>query len=165
MGNARIDGNLVVSGRVTSQFLDIPDQAVTDARVSSSAGIQASKLQQQHPLRFSDESAATAADKAHALGVVRGNVGSVVDFEAGVVVANIGDSTIAVDLLKNGASILSAAISLSSAQAAYATVVGTIDTPSLVDGDVLEVSIDATVGSGTLGKGLFAQATIREDAD
>ena len=85
-------------------------------------------------------------------------------FAAGCVTACIGDSTIEVDLLKNGVSVLSAAIEIDSGDADYAAVAGTVSSASVVAGDVLEVAITVTAGTGTLGEGVFAALTLEEKA-
>ena len=96
--------------------------------------------------------------------MVYGTTGTVVAFEVGSVTACTGDSTITVDLHKNGASILTGVITLDSANTAYIVEAGTLSSATLADGDVLEVVVNATVGTGTLGNGVFASCIIREDA-
>jgi hypothetical protein len=83
--------------------------------------------------------------------------------EAGAVTKAVGDSTVTVDLKKNGATILSAPISLTSAVANRATVAAVPTSGVLADGDVLEVTTVATVGTGTLPLGVFARVDILEN--
>jgi len=150
-------------GQVT--FLDIilPALSVGNAQVKEAAGIKATKLEHQHRAVYTQASATTAAADARVVHVVKGTAGTIKSFEAGCVVACIGDSTITVDLKVNGASILVAPISLSVAQAAYVLVAATISDDVLAADDVLEVVTTATIGTGTLGLGLFAYADIHED--
>jgi len=162
----RIEGPLVIAGRVTPEALDVPDGSVDNDGVKSAAGIAASKLEHQHQPCYSQESDTTAADEDCVLHVVYGTTGKVTAFSAGCVVANIGDSQVSVDLHKNGSSMLTAAIVIDSGDAAYAVVDGTVDPAKedVVVDDVLEVVVSAVPGTGTLGKGVFAQAVIEEDA-
>jgi len=162
---SRLEGDYYVAGNFSSTTLNIPAGTVTNAMVNANADIAASKL--EHPIckTFSQNSAVTAADQTLVVHGVRGATGTTIAFEVGCVVANIGDSTVAFDLLKGGVSVLSAAVTVDSGDAARAIVAGTISTATLADGDVLELSIDATVGTGTLGKGAFATVFIYEDSD
>ncbi|MAH47562.1 hypothetical protein CMI37_17205 [Candidatus Pacearchaeota archaeon] len=160
----RIEGDMFVAGNISSRTMAIPDGTVINADVSASAAIAATKMEHRHQVHYSQEVDTTAADEGRVIHVVYGSTGSIVAVEAGCVIANIGDSTVTVDLHNNGASILTAPISIDSGDAAYAIVAGSIDTAALADDDVLEVIIDATVGGGTLGKGLFVSVIISEDA-
>lgn len=161
---SRIVGSLHVTDTLSAGTLIPSDLAVTNAKVATAAAIGATKLQHQHRMTYAQESATTAADEARVLLAVYGVSGSIVQFEAGSVVANVGDSTVTVDLLKDGSSVLTAAIELNSSGSAYTPKSGVISSSALVDGDVLEVSINATVGTGTLAKGVYASLTIHEDA-
>jgi len=163
MALTELEGPVHVKGMLTAASVVLPAGTVTDAMVNASAAIDADKLQHRHHVTWSNESATAAADGAWVVHVVRGTTASVVSFEAGCVVACVGAATVDVDLLKNGASILTAAISIDSGDAAYAKVVGTIASAALVDGDVLEISVDETAGGGTVGKGVFASLALDED--
>lgn len=162
----RIEGALVVAGRLTPSSLDVPDATIDNAAVKSSAGIAASKLEHQHKPSYSQESDTTAAAEDYVIHTVLGATGKVTAFSAGCVVACIGDSTVTVDLHKNGASMLTAAITIDSGDSAYDVVDATVDPAKedLVLDDVLEVVVTVSAGTGTLGKGVFAQAVIEEDA-
>jgi len=153
--------------RGTVVFLDLKpnDGSIKKEHVEAGAGIEASKLEHQHRAVYAQESATSAADEARTVHVVHGTAGTLLAFKAGSVVANIGDSEIAVDLLVNGVSVLTAVITLDSGDAAYAVVAGVIDDDTLSAGDVIEVSVDGTVGTGTLGKGVFAYVDLEEDYD
>ena len=164
LGVSRISGDIHVDGVLSSTTLTIPDGTIVNADVNASADIAATKIEQQYIKTYSQESDTTAADEARVIHTVYGTTGTIVAFEVGCVVANVGESVVDFDLLNNGVSILTAAVTVDNGDAAYAIVEGTIDTATLADGDVLEVSIDATVGGGTLGKGAFASVVIQEDA-
>lgn len=162
---SRIEGNLIVTGRMTPQTgLDIPASSVTDAAVHPTAAISAAKLQHQFEPVYAQASATTAFTESRVLHVVRGATATVEAFHAGSVVACLGAATITVDLKKNGASVLSAPIVLDNANVARVLEAATIASPNLVAGDVLECIITATAGGGTLGTGFFARAIVREAA-
>lgn len=165
-------GDLAVNGTVICTGFNGPAGFLTDAMIQAGAGVQATKLIHQYTKQYCQESATTVVSEARVVHIVYGNVGgmsqnanasTVVDFRAGCVVACLTTATITVDLLKNGASILSAPISLDHTVAAYAKVAGVVSNTVLANGDVLEVKIVATAGGGTLGKGVFAEVTMREN--
>ncbi len=154
--NGEFRGQVVFSNLVPSLG------CISDVHVQAAANIAASKVEQRNRQVYAQESAAAAADGAYVIHVA-GAAGAVVSFGAGCVVANIGNSVVEVDLLKNGNSILSAAIEIGSGDAARAVVAGTVSAETLAAGDVLEVNIDGTAGAGTLGKGVFAVLDVREN--
>lgn len=160
----QLTGDLHIRGSLTATTLSPSAGVITNEMVSAAADIAASKLEHQHVLHYSQESDTTSATEDHCIHVVRGATGSAVAFEAGSVTACTGNATITVDLHKNGATILTGVITLDSTNTAYVVEAGTIDTATLADGDVLEVVVVATVGTGALGKGVFASCVIREDA-
>jgi len=151
--------------RGTVTFLHLVPSAgcVADAHVNPNAGIKASKLQHQHREVYAQESAQAAAAEARVVHVVKGAAGKVRTIKAGCVTPCVGNATITVDLLKNGASILTATFDLTSSESAYELVAGTIDDDALEDGDVLEVDIAVNAGTGTPGKGVFVYVDLWED--
>ena len=160
----KIEENGQFRGAVTFVNALFNAACVGNTHVKSDAAIDATKLKHQHRAISQQESDTTAAAEDRIIHVVRGTTGTLKEFKAGVVVACVGDSTITVDLHKNGVSVLTAAISIDSGDAAYALVEGTIDSDSVVVGDVLEVVVTVTAGTGTLGKGVFAYLDLHEDA-
>lgn len=141
----------------------LPQSCVGDAQFSSVAPLTADKQQHQYPQRHTQAHGTAAAAERRVVHVAK-SAGQVADFLAGVVVACVGDSTISVDLRKNGTTVLSAAVGLSSANAAFAKVTGTISVANYAPGDVFEVVVTVSAGTGALGQGLFAQAVFREAA-
>jgi hypothetical protein len=157
-----LNDNLQVNGQLSASQMIYPNGSIFDAAVNAAAAIQATKLQHQHRAMFAQGSSTTATAATQVVHSVYGASGSVIAFRAGCVVPCVGAATITVDLKKNGTSILSAPISLSSSQAARQLVAGTVTTPSLTQNDVLEVVITATAGGGTIGQGLFVETTVNE---
>ncbi len=160
-----VNGDLHIRGNCRPDTLSPPDGCIDDDAVQAAAGIKASKLEHQHRVGYAQESATLAADESRVLHVVFGNTGSIQHFEAGSVVACTGTDKVEIDLLKDGVSVLTAKITLDSTSTAYIVVEGAINTAGLVDGDVLEVHIDATAGDGVLAKGVFVALTVHEDAE
>lgn len=161
---SRLTGDTYVDGTLKARAMDIPAGTIIDSDVSASAGISASKLQHQYQPTWSQPNT-TATAETRVLHRVFGATGTVSGFKAATIAACIGDSTITVDLKKNGSSILSAPIVLDNANTARVAEAGTISTPSVVAGDELEVVITVSAGTGTLGTGLSVSLKVREDAD
>ena len=162
MAGTRFDNAIFVAGNIGSRTLTVPAGTVFNAAVGSAAAIAATKMIQQNVLHVSQESGTDAADEEFCVHVVYGATGTSVAFEAGVVVAAAGAAVVAVDLHKNGTTVLSSTITLENSQTAYELVMATISTTSLVAGDVLEIIFDETIGGGTRPKGVFASLVLRE---
>lgn len=163
MAVSRIEGDLYVYGNLSSKTVTLPDGGITNAMIAAATGIDATKVDHQHRGIFSQPNT-TATSETKIVHVCYGATGTVVAFKAGSIVANIGAATVTLDLKKNGATILSAVITLDSANTTYVVEAGTINSAALVAGDVLTVVTVATAGGGTLATGLFAAVTVNEDA-
>lgn len=160
---SRFSGDVYFDGSLSARAMNIPANTVDNTDVQTNAGIAATKLQQQRTKTYAQESATTSVSESRVIHTIYGANATMVSFRAGSVVANIGAATITVDLKKNGVSVLSAPISLNSGHTARQMVAGTISTPAGVASDVYEVTIVATAGGGTIGKGVFAELITRED--
>jgi len=126
---------------VFNDTVTLPDSTVTNAKVSASAAIAATKLEHQTSKTYAQPSDQTAAFDSQVIHTVYGSTGTIVAFEVGAVVACTSTSTVDVDLHKNGTSILSSPVEIDSADTAYTLVSGTVSTSTLADGDVLEVIV------------------------
>jgi hypothetical protein len=157
-GDVAVLGTLIVRGGVK-----IPSGSITDDAVQAGAGVQYTKLEQQRRAVHRQPNTAAAAETAVITAIV-GSTGTVLGFKAGCIGPCTGADTVSVDLKKNGATILTAPISLTSAQAAYAQVAAAIASAGLVAGDVLSVVVTPNHSSGVLGTGVFAVLNWREDA-
>ncbi|MEP0848619.1 MAG: hypothetical protein HRF50_17575 [Phycisphaerae bacterium] len=159
-----IEGDIHFSGNVTfGAGVTLPNGAVTAGKVAAGAAIEATKLQQRNraPWRQGN-SDADAADGTQVIYTVTGATGTLREFKAGCVTPCTTGASITVDLRKNGASVLSAVITLDQTQSARQLVSAAISTMAVAAGDVLEVVIDATPGTGTIGKGVFGYLTLDE---
>lgn len=164
----RVEENGQFRGQVTFLDIKLNDGAVEDKHIAADAAIAASKLEHQHRANYVPaKSDVTAAAETRVVHTVKGLTGKIKTFEAGCVLPCVGDATITVDLLKNGATVLTGAISLTSGQSAYDLVEGTVDTAkeSVAHDDVLEVAVTVNADDGTLGIGLFAYADLHENVD
>jgi len=161
---SRWQGDVYINGHLRALDFTAPDGSINDDAIAAGSDVDATKLEHQHRAYYSQESDTTSATEDHVIHVVYGATGDIVAFEAGSVTVCTGNATITVDLHKNGASILDDPIELSVAEgsAAYVVQAASVATAGLVDGDVLEVVVIATVGTGALGKGVFAALTVHE---
>lgn len=159
--STRIDGDTYVDGAFSAKQIVLPAGAAGDNAIAPLAGIQASKLQHQHRAVFAQNSNANAAAQTVTLfvAVAAGVVNAV---KAGAIVVALTTATATVDVKKNGTSILSAPISLTSSQTARQLVAGTVTTTPFVAGDVFEVVVTASAGGGTLAQGIFAYMDVTE---
>jgi hypothetical protein len=161
--NNRIPGNWAVGGILSATTMVIPANSVGDDQVEADAGIAASKLEHESHATFAQANT-SAADETRIIYVAHA-AGEVLEFKAGSIAAAVGDSTVTVDLKKNGTTILSSVITLDNGNTARVVEAGTlVASPTYVAGDVFEVVIDATVGTGTLPTGVFGSMVVNEAA-
>lgn len=137
--------------------------SATALNITGSTPITQDKLQHQHRMVWSQPNT-TATTETRILHVCMGATGTVLKFEAGSIVLNIGAAVVTVDLLKNGTTMLAAPITLDTANTAYVPESVTPTTTAFVDGDVLTTTITATAGGGTLATGVYVALTVKEDA-
>jgi hypothetical protein len=162
MSASRLDGDFHVAGNLSANTITIPDGAISNAKVVASAGIAASKMQHQHRAGYGQPNSA-ATTETRSIAVVFGATGTLFDFRAGSIAKAVGDSTVTIDLKKNGASVLNTIITLDSANTNRLAEAATFSAASLAAGDWLEIVVTATIGTGTLPTGVFASLTWNED--
>lgn len=156
-----IDGDLTVRGAVRPTTLKVPPGSVGDAGFSASDPLTAAKQEHQHQPAYAQAGGSAAADDRRVFHVAYA-AGSVFSVRAGVTTACLGDSTITVDVQKNGATILSAPVVIDSTNAAYAREAASVATAAYAAGDVFEIVATVAAGTGTPGRGLFADVVFRE---
>lgn len=164
---ATFNADVTINGALTCQTFNT-GAVITNSMIGAGGtglGIAASKLEHQFQATVAQAYATTIATFRQSIHLVRGATGTLISFACYLSQACIGDSTVSVQLKKNGSNVLSAALTFSSADAAFALKSTTSFTSTaLAVGDYLEVDVTATVGTGTLGKGFFAELNSREDA-
>jgi len=139
----------------------MPDGSITSDMISSNL-IDATKLRRRLSHKYFQDG--TIADSKETIHIVYGNTGTLIGFQVAVTeVVTTSNSIVDVDLLVNGSSVLSAVVQITNSHSVYEVVLGTITTTALVQGDVIEIDIDATVYSGTLPVGLVVITTQDED--
>lgn len=159
----RISGDFYYAGEVKLADVDLPASCVSNSHIDSSAAIAASKLQHQHPVHWQQPNTA-ATTETRVIYRCYGATGTILGVYAGSIAKAVGDSTVTVDVKKNGTTILTGVITLDNANTNRVAEAGTLSVTTLAAGDVLEVVITATVGTGTLPTGVFATVTVKEDA-
>ena len=159
-----ITGNRLYRGAVQFVNAILNAGCVGNIHVAAGAKISAAKLEHEPRLTYGQLDGSATVAETKVVHVVSGTAGTLKAIRAGVATACIGDSTITVDVHKNGVTVLNAAITIDSGDAAYALVDGVIDTATLAADDVLEVVVTVNAGTGTLGQGLFVNLDLYEDA-
>jgi hypothetical protein len=142
--------------------------SITDAHIGPGGpglGIESSKLRHTERLGLNAAQVTGTAVVTTTTRIynVRGSTGNVVEVSAQLTVACIGAATVTVDCKVNGTSILAAAISFGSGDAANAVKVATINTPAVVKGNYVDLVITATAGGGTVGQGITPVVSVDED--
>lgn len=146
-----VRGDLTVRGdlKVEGSFA-LPADSVNDAQVPVAAKLSASKVRQYYPMHA--EQRGSVVDDTIMLGTMP-RPGTVTSVRVVVLTKPIGDATCTVDILKNGASILTQVVLIDSGAADRVSIVGTIKSDGsekYVAGDVFETVVNATIGTGTL---------------
>lgn len=147
--------------------LSTPAGSIGNADIEAGADIAASKVVHRTPLQYAQAGGSAVADADVMLHIARGTTGTIVALEVAVETAAVGDSTVDVDLLKGSAgsafaTVLSSVVQVTSGTAVRTPVAGTLSVTSFADGDILKLSVDATVGTGTLPQGLVVSVWIDE---
>ncbi|MGC3968935.1 MAG: hypothetical protein QM775_16660 [Pirellulales bacterium] len=157
MADATTMKDLIVDRIFVKHQAELPPNSIGDRETKPTAGIAASKTNHQQRPRHAESLATTAHTLRVELFSVLGTAGTLLQFYAGLLDPCVGDSTITIDLYKNGVSVLSAPIVLTSANTARQVVAAVLSIPvaALVAGDVFEGVVAVSAGSGTLGKGVF----------
>lgn len=160
---SRHEGDLYVTGSLSAATMLVSAGAVANTQVQAGAAIAADKLQQQHqPVICLFSHADDVAVVRKGIYAVYGTTATILAFRAWVSVAAGATTTVTVDLLKNGTTILSATVDFTNADSAFTikSAAGFTST-ALVDGDVLEVSVGLTGTNEP--KGLCCQLVLNED--
>ena len=161
---SRFEGDAYFTGSVSAKEVVLSPGSVTNAKVGAGAGIVATKLEHQYEKGYAQESDTVSTDEARPIHAVYGATGTVIAFQVGSIVPpNGAGAEVTVDLLKNGTTILTSAVVLTTSHTARQVVAGVIGTTALVVGDVLEIDIVAGT-AGTAAKGVFASLIHREVA-
>lgn len=168
---SRIIGDRVYTGNVEVQTgFTMPDNTVTNAKVSTSAAIAASKLVHRFPLKYHQKNGTDVASETMLLHIMRA-AGEVVSIEARCTTAPTGgDKAFTIDVLKaadgssSWTSLLSSVITMNSSDANDTLNVGTlIGSPTLADGNAIRVVIATSGSTGSQGQGLVVTINVNEN--
>jgi len=166
-----INNDLHVNGNLSSKTFAPPSGSITNAHISASADIDATKVEHQLALDYEQLPGTAVVADTRDLHIVHGATGSVVSFRAAITgtIATGADRTVNVDLQKSTgagafATILSATLEFDNASVLRTVATSAVATPALVAGDILRVVVTVAGAAGNQALGLIATATIREDA-
>lgn len=156
----KIEGDTYITGTLTAGAMNVPASSVGNTEVEAQANISASKLEHQHNLNVAlFDHATSVVAKRQAIFRAESNC-TIDEVGAYVTVAAGASTTVTIDILKNGTTVLTSTISITNAQTAYQEVAGTVSSSSLVAGDKLEANV--TITGANAPKGLNVFAVIRE---
>jgi hypothetical protein len=160
---SRLEGDVYINGTLSAKNFNPPDNSITrQEQVAAGINLDASKVEHRYvKTEALTDHATDSAVVRRVVHVVQGATATIQSFSAGVTVAATSTGVCAVDLKVNGSSVLSATITLDSANAAFSQEAGTLADADLVAGDVVEISIDSTSGSNK-PKGVNATVVIDE---
>jgi hypothetical protein len=160
----------VFQGPVTvSGTLNMPDSTITDDKIAVGAAVDAAKLDHQYEISLSQVTGSACTDETKIVHIAKG-AGELVAASYVCDVACLGNATIDIDVKKSTgggafATLLNAAMQATSSDSDKTVVAGTpAGTATYSAGDIIEITVDATVGTGTLGEGLCVVAYLREAA-
>jgi hypothetical protein len=160
---SRLEGDVFVNGTLSAKTFNPPDNSITrDAQIAAGLNLDASKIEHRYvkTLALTDHATDSAVVRK-VVHVVQGATATINSFSAGVTVAATLTGACVVNLYVNGTTVLSATITLDSANAAFAQEAGTLSDADLVAGDVVEIAIDSTTGANK-PKGVNATVVIDE---
>ena len=160
-----IDGDMLVRGDLKiSGTAALGTASIGNSEFDLSDPLAAAKQEHQIHKTYGQVHGSAATTERKPFHVARG-AGSVVAVRAGLEVAAVGAATVTIDVRKNGTTILTAVVTLNSANTVYVAVAGAVAVTAYVAGDVFEVVVVATAGGGTLPQGVFLDFVAREAAD
>lgn len=157
-----------VNGTMSPNAINYPANSIpAGAYVQPGPGLYppATKFGQRRNITWSQPNA-TATTEARVVLVVNGTSGGVIQsLKVGALTAGIGAGKVTFDIKKNGVSIATATVDLTSATAAYVllNVPLAAGASGLVQGDVISLHATASAGGGTIPVGPFAQIIVDED--
>lgn len=150
------DGDYSVRGTLRCEAIAMPQNAIDNSnQVKAGTNLDADKLEQRFFPGWSQPNSA-ASTETRTLFVARRS-GTVNEVIAGSIAKAVGDSTVTLDVKKNGTTILAAVITLDNANTARIVEQGSVTSSAFVAGDWFEVVIVATANTGTLPTGVFVQ--------
>jgi hypothetical protein len=160
-----VRGDFHFNGDLSCDTFAPPAGCIDNEAVESGAEIDADKVERRITKTYAQNANAASAADRRVIHVAR-KPGVLTEVKAGVVVACLGDSTITVNVKKNGTTVLTAVVVLDNTNTAFAIESGAVSgaADDYVTGDVFDVTITVSAGTGTLGFGVFVETTFDETA-
>lgn len=158
-----IKEDLTVRGNLSCDTFSPPDNCIGTDAINVNSPIETNKQKHQYNVVYSNGKHGVAAAGERRVVHVANGAGLIEGVDIGAVVANIGAAVVTFNLYKNGATVLSAPVDLTSATAAFALVSPGIATYAYVADDVFEVFISVAAGGGTLAQAFFARLVFNEE--
>jgi hypothetical protein len=166
VGQDIVNNDLHVNGTLTARAFSAPAGAITNAGVAANAAIDDTKLKNRSDLVHSQSGTVAAATQY--LKVMRA-AGTVLLIEAAITetIATGADRTITIDLaVSTGggafASILTGTIGFTNASVLRDLTTGSIASPTLVDGDILRLTVAVAGAAGNQALGLVVNVQVSE---
>ena len=168
----RIEGDLYVTGTMFAALgIVLPSNSVIDATVSPAAAISTSKVVKQEPLRHRQQSGSAVIAANEILGGVRGTTPSILQVRAMIdTVATGSDRTVTIDVQRStggGAfsSVLTSTLVFDHTATARTFSSATVSLPTLVDGDVIKVTVAVAGSAGNQALGLLVETFLLQTPD
>lgn len=158
-----LDDDVIVRGVLRANTIVLTTESVGSTQFSSADPLAVAKQVHQYNRSFAQNHGTAAAAQRQVIHVAQG-AGTLVSFGGGITVACVGDSTITINLYKNGSTILSSTVTITSSNAANAVEEATFSSAPYSAGDVFEAVVTVSAGTGTLGQGAFAKLVVAEAA-
>lgn len=142
------DGDLRVTGTLTAGSMSVPASSVGDTQVTAAADVAATKLRHLHCVDLAVFDHGTDVTGTTRRGIYRAMSACTVQaFEVYVTVAAGAATTVTVNLLKNGTTMLTGVVTVDSTLTAHTMLAGTLASSALVADDILEVEVILTAGT------------------
>lgn len=153
--------NVHVDGNFSANTMSVPNASVGDDGIDPGNPLNVDKTLHQYPRLLTQPHGADSVDERRVIHQAYGT-GLVAGVQATVVVPATGNSTLTVDVLKNGVSILSGTLTIDNGNDAYEVETIGLSDPNYVGEDVFEVVVTNTYGTGTPPQGLAVLVVFRE---
>lgn len=164
---AQYDGDVIVNGNMSMGSVTLPDGNVTDAMVSGSADILATKVRHQFPVMFKEDTGSDVTSKTAVIHIAKGD-GDIATVEVvSETVPLTGTEQYTVDIQKGNAggayaTILSSVVTIDKTNADRTIITATLSTTTYSDGDQFKVIITVSGSGGTHAKDLCVVLWLRE---
>ena len=167
MAQDLVNNDLHVNGALSCKSFNAPPGSITNDDIEAAAEIDATKVVHQFVIPYAQAGGTAVVAATLPVHVCRTS-GEVVAVEAAVLTKATGnDRTVNVDVQKSTsggafATILTAALEFDDASTDRVAVAGTVLSPELVDGDLLQIVVTVAGSNLAQAQGLIVSVTLRE---